>query len=80
MDPERQPPRTPNFTIFLLVGAFVGFVVGAAVALLGPQAGTYTTNTAIGYLGVLGAVLGLGLGGVVALVVDFLNHRSGPRA
>jgi cadmium resistance protein CadD (predicted permease) len=80
VDPERQPPRTPNFKVFLLVGAFVGFLVGVAVALFGPEAGNYTTNTAIGYLGVLGAVIGLGGGGVVALVVDFVNHRSGPRA
>jgi hypothetical protein len=80
VDPERQPPRTPNFTVFLLGGAFVGFLVGLVLAFLGPEAGNYTTNTAIGYLGALGAVIGLGLGAVVALLVDFLSHRSDPRA
>ena len=78
MNPERS--RTPNFTRFLIVGAVLGFVVGAIVAVVGPQAGNYTTNTAVGYLGALGAVLGLALGGVVALVVDWLRHRSGPEA
>lgn len=78
MNPERS--RTPNFTRFLIVGAVLGFVVGAIVAGVGPQAGNYSTNTAVGYLGALGAVLGLALGGVVALVVDWLRHRSGPEA
>lgn len=78
MSPE--PPRTPNFTRFLVVGAVVGFVVGAVIAIVGPQAGNYSTNTAIGYLGVLGAVVGLGLAGATALVVDWLRHRSGPEA
>lgn len=78
MSPERT--RTPNFKVFLIWGAIVGFAVGAVIAITGPQAGQYSTNTAIGYLGVLGAVIGLGLGGVVALVVDFVRHRSGPPA
>jgi purine-cytosine permease-like protein len=78
VNPER--PRTPNFTRFLVIGAILGFVVGAAVAVVGPQAGNYSTNTAVGYLGVLGAVLGVALAGIVALVVDWLRHRSGPQA
>lgn len=78
MSPE--PPRTPNFKLFLLVGAALGFAVGAIIALLGPDAGNYTTNTAIGYLGVMGALIGLGAGGAAALVIDWLRHRSGPQA
>jgi uncharacterized membrane protein YphA (DoxX/SURF4 family) len=75
-----EPARTPNFTRFLLVGAVLGFVVGAAIAVIGPRAGNYSTNTAIGYLGVLGAVIGLALAGAVALVLDWLRHRSDPEA
>jgi hypothetical protein len=75
-----EPPRTPNFTRFLLAGAVLGFVVGAIIAIIGPQAGNYSTNTAIGYLGVLGAVIGLALAGAVALLLDWLRHRSGPQA
>lgn len=78
MNPER--PRTPNFTRFLVIGAILGFVVGAAIAVIGPQAGNYSTNTAVGYLGALGAVLGLALAGATALVIDWLRHRSGPQA
>ncbi len=78
MNPERS--RTPNFTRFLIVGAILGFIVGAVVGVLGPQAGNYSTNTAVGYLGALGALLGLALAGVTALVVDWLRHRSGPEA
>lgn len=79
-NPERlEPPRTPNFTRYLVVGAVLGFVVGAAIALVGPDAGNYTSNTAIGYLGVFGAVIGLALGGLVAIVLDWLRHRSGPQ-
>jgi purine-cytosine permease-like protein len=78
VNPER--PRTPNFTRFLVIGAILGFVVGAAIAVIGPQAGNYSTNTAVGYLGALGAVLGLALAGATALVIDWLRHRSGPQA
>lgn len=78
MNPER--PRTPNFTRFLVVGAILGLAVGAVIGVVGPQAGNYSTNTAVGYLGALGAVLGLAVGGAVALVIDWLRHRSGPEA
>jgi uncharacterized protein involved in exopolysaccharide biosynthesis len=78
VNPER--PRTPNFTRFLVIGAILGFIMGAVFAVVGPQAGNYSTNTAVGYLGALGAVLGLALAGVVALVIDWLRHRSGPQA
>lgn len=75
-----EPPRTPNFMRYLALGALLGFVVGAAFALVGPDAGNYSTNTAIGYLGVFGALIGLALGGAVALVLDWLRHRSGPES
>jgi hypothetical protein len=78
VDPERS--RTPSFKFFLVTGAVLGFVVGAVVAITGPDASNYSSGTAIGYLGVLGAVIGLALGGGIALLVDFLRHRSGPQA
>lgn len=78
MDPE--PSRTPSFKVFLIAGAVVGFVVGAIFAIRGPEAGNYSSSTAVGYLGVLGAVIGLALGGGIALLVDALRHRSGPPA
>lgn len=78
MDPEHT--RTPSFKVFLIAGAVIGFVVGAIFAITGPEASNYSSGTAIGYLGVLGAVIGLALGGGIALLVDALRHRSGPPA
>jgi len=62
--------RTPKFTRFIATGAVIGFVVGAAVAILGAPAPTYGLNAQLGYFGVLGAALGGLIAGVVAVLID----------
>jgi hypothetical protein len=67
--PEK-PRRTPKYTRFIGTGAVIGFIVGAAVAILGAPAPGYGVNTQLGYLGVLGAALGALVAGVVAVLLD----------
>ena len=62
--------RTPKFTRFIGTGAVIGFIVGAAVAILGAPAPAYGVNAQLGYFGVLGAALGALIGGVVAVLLD----------
>ncbi|KRB47495.1 MULTISPECIES: hypothetical protein [unclassified Terrabacter] len=69
--PER--PRIPNFKRFLITGAVLGFIVGAAVSILGDEVQGYTTTTGALYIGALGAFLGTGLAGVLGILLD----RSG---
>jgi uncharacterized membrane protein len=68
-----EGPRIPDFKRFLITGAVLGFLVGAAVSLLGEQVENYTPVTGALYIGALGAFLGTGLAGVLAIVLD----RSG---
>ena len=78
--PERS--RIPNFKRFLITGAVVGFVVGVLFALRepgGPSSATtvsYDPSAAIGYLGALGAFLGAGLAGIVALLLDTSGRKK----
>ena len=69
--PER--PRIPNFKRFLVTGAVLGFLVGAAISALGDPVQGYTASTGALYIGALGALLGTGLAGVVGILLD----RSG---
>ena len=64
------PRRIPKFTRFIGTGAIVGFILGAAVAILGAPAPTYGLNAQLGYFGVLGAALGALIAGVVAVLID----------
>lgn len=75
-----QPPdRIPNYKRFLLTGAFLGLAVGVWFGLREPggpsfnQTVQYSMSTAVLFLGALGAFLGAGISGVIAILLD----RSG---
>ncbi len=78
------PARRPRFLPFILTGAVIGFVLGAAVADFGwfedtdsaLVQGSYTPTAAIGYLGLLGASLCALLAALLALFVDGRSRRS----
>jgi hypothetical protein len=69
-------PRTPNFKRFLITGALIGLAVGVWFGLREPGGPSYTLDksydvgTAVLFLGALGVLLGAGLGGIVALLLD----------
>jgi hypothetical protein len=73
---RRVSPRAAvSFRTYLLVGAVVGFVVGALLTYSGVGAGEiaargYSTTTVLGYLGVGLGALGALLAGIVAIIVD----------
>jgi len=69
--PDR--PRIPNFKRFLITGAVLGFIVGAAISIMGDEVQGYTTTTGALDSGALGTFLGTGLAGVLGIVLD----RSG---
>jgi H+/Cl- antiporter ClcA len=66
----RKVRRAPNIVPFLVTGALLGFLVGVAIALIGPDNPDYSTMTLVGLFGVMFAALGLLVAGVVLVVVD----------
>ena len=76
-----SPPA--RFLPFILTGAVLGFLVGAAVSVFGwledPDptiASNYGPSAGIGYLGFLGALLFGLLAAVVAVLVDRRRDRA----
>lgn len=69
---SRQPTRrrSPRFARFIVTGALVGFLVGAAIAVFTDPAASYSTASAIGYLGAMGAGIGALLAALVAVLLD----------
>ncbi len=65
-----QRRRLPNFKRFLVTGAVLGFVLGLVVASAGAPTPNYDASSAVGYLGVMGAGLGVLLAGFVAVLLD----------
>jgi hypothetical protein len=62
--------RDPKFSAFIVTGALIGFVVGSAIAFVGPDADRYDFTTALGYLAVLGGLLGALGGALVAVLLS----------
>jgi hypothetical protein len=78
-----KPARRPRFLRFIVTGAVLGFVVGAALSVFGwfedadpTIASNYAPTAGVGYLGILGAVLFGLLAAVVAVVVDRRADRT----
>jgi hypothetical protein len=65
-----SPRRAPNFGRFIVTGAVLGFIAGAALSFRGDPAPSYGEAAALTYLGLLGAAAGALLAGVVALLLD----------
>ena len=78
-----SPSRPPRFLSFILTGAVIGFVLGAAVSVFGwfedpnpTLASNYGSSAGIGYLGFLGAVLFGLLAALLALLIDRRHDRA----
>jgi hypothetical protein len=69
-----QPPqkvrRTPNFTAFLLTGGLLGLLIGFFLSVFGPGDPSYDGSAALGFVGLIGAGLGVLAGGLVAVLLD----------
>lgn len=77
-----NPVRRPNHLRVLIYGALAGFVLGGFLgAFRGFEssarttAGDYSTSTAVGYLGLLGAVVVGLLAAGVSVLVETLSER-----
>lgn len=71
-----QPARIPNYKRFLLTGAFIGLAVGIWFGLREPggpsynETMQYSMGTAVAFLAALGAFVGAGIAGVIAILLD----------
>lgn len=78
-DPEQTPTvqqprrsrvrRAPNFGRFMIVGGFIGFVLGLVLGSRG-DAGEVSTGSAMGFMAVLLGAVGVLLAAVVAVLLD----------
>jgi hypothetical protein len=67
---SRPASGTPRFRAFLLTGGILGLLAGLLLSLFGPADPSYDGSAALGFLGLIGAGLGLLVGGIVAVLVD----------
>ncbi|WP_210479912.1 hypothetical protein [Naasia sp. SYSU D00948] len=80
-EPQDQPTeqvrvrRSPKIANFLLAGALLGAVVALVLTFAFPENSEYPPTQVLGFLLVLGIVLGGALGGVVALILDRASQR-----
>lgn len=66
----RRVRRRPRFRVFLLSGAVLGFLVGAALSVMGPPDARYGAGATLGFVGLAFACLGTLLAAVVAVLLD----------
>jgi len=67
---QRSVRRNPNFTAFLATGGLAGLVIGLFVSVAGRVDARYDASAALGLLGLIGAGLGILVGGAVAVLLD----------
>jgi hypothetical protein len=72
--------RAPKFVPFMLLGAFLGFLVALVVAYTGPEDPTLTRASILGFFTVAFALPGLLLAALLVLVVDRRSIRRAERA
>lgn len=62
--------RSVKFRNFLLTGALLGFLLGAVVSARGPVSPRAGEASAMAFLGMVGALIGTLVAGVVAVLID----------
>ncbi|GAA4518039.1 hypothetical protein [Brevibacterium yomogidense] len=72
--------RSPRYGVFILAGIFLGFIVAGILVVLPVDTSAltadYSTGTAMAFLMLVLGLLGAGLGGGVALILDWTNARK----
>ena len=84
VEPVSSQVRRPNHLRVLIIGALVGFAIGGFLGIYRGlessgrvAAGEYSTSTAVGYLGLLGAlVVGLLAAGLSVLLEVVSERRN----
>lgn len=71
--------RAPRFVPFLIVGGLLGIAAAFIITYAAPENRDFTRESVLGYFAVLMAVPGVGLGALVALLLDFLSVRRRQR-
>ena len=71
--------RAPKYVPFLIAGAVLGVIAAAIIAVVPPD-NQYDKSTVFGFFVVLTIIAGAGLGGLVALVVDWIGRRKAAAA
>lgn len=66
--------RAPKYVAFLIAGGIVGIIAALVVAFI-PGDTKYSTSTVFGFFLVVLLFVGVALGGVAALLVDWLGRR-----
>ena len=62
--------KAPKFTAFLLTGGLAGLLIGFFLSVIGPVDVRYDGSAALGFLGLIGAGLGMLVGGIIAVLLD----------
>ncbi|HZW43314.1 MAG TPA: hypothetical protein VFF32_02830 [Dermatophilaceae bacterium] len=62
--------RQPRFTSFLVTGGIFGLLIGLVLSLVGHPDTRYDLATALGFLGLICALLGVLVGGLIAVLLD----------
>ncbi|WP_285727707.1 hypothetical protein [Psychromicrobium xiongbiense] len=70
--------RAPKYVPFLVAGGLLGVIVAGILTLSSSDA-VYSSGTVFGFLVVLTVAAGAALGGIVALVIDWIGRRRSTR-
>jgi len=69
--------RSPRYNHFMILGAVVGAVAALILTFAFPANPTYDRGQVFGYLLLVGVAVGVGLGALVALILDRIVGRKG---
>jgi hypothetical protein len=69
--------RSPRYSHFMILGAVLGAVAALILSFAFPANPTYDRGQVFGYLLLVGVAVGVGLGALVALLLDRIVGRKG---
>jgi hypothetical protein len=69
--------RSPRYSHFMILGAILGAVAALILTFAFPANPTYDRGQVFGYLLLVGIAVGVGLGALVALILDRIVGRKG---